>query len=77
MLIKIIGVLVFTFLVNLPFGWWRQGLKKFGIGWFIAIHLPIPLVILLRITLDIPYVAVPLVILTAIVGQLVGGKFRH
>lgn len=74
---KILLVLAFTFVVNLPFGWWRQGLKKFSLGWWLAIHLPIPLVIALRITVGIPYATVPLVIAAAVVGQLAGGRFRR
>ena len=73
---KILLVLAFTFVVNLPFGWWRQGLRKFSLAWWLAIHLPIPLVIALRISLKIPYATVPLVIAAAVVGQWVGGRFR-
>lgn len=75
--IKILLVLAFAFVVNLPFGWWRQGLRKFSIPWWLAIHLPIPLVIVLRISLKIPYATVPLVIASAVGGQLVGGRFRQ
>ena len=75
MLTKIILVLLATFIVNLPFGWWRQGFRKFSLPWWIAIHLPIPLVIALRITLKIPYATVPLVIAAAVLGQAVGGRF--
>ncbi len=73
---KILLVLLFTFLINLPFGWWRQGFRKFSLPWWVAIHLPIPLVIALRITLKIPYATVPLVIAAAVLGQVVGGRFR-
>ena len=69
-------VLLFTFVLNLPFGWWRKGLRKLSLLWFLAIHLPIPLVIALRITLGISYAAIPAVIISAILGQVVGGKFR-
>lgn len=73
---QLIGVLLFTFLINLPFGYWRQGLKKLSVMWFVAIHLPIPLVIALRIGLGIPYASVPFIIAIAIGGQWVGGRFR-
>ncbi len=73
---KLLLVLLFALIVNLPFGYWRQGLRKFSIPWWLAIHLPIPLVILLRISLGIPYATVPLVIGSAVVGQIVGGRFR-
>lgn len=73
---KVIFVLFFTTLINLPFGYWRRGLKKFSFPWFLAIHLPIPLVVAFRIGLGIPYTTVPLVIGSAVVGQWVGGRFR-
>ncbi len=73
---KLILVLVFTVLINLPFGYWREGLRKFSLPWWLAIHLPIPLVIALRIGLNIPYATVPLVIGAAVIGQWQGGRFR-
>lgn len=76
MLTKLILVLIFTVVINLPFGWWRQGLRKFSLPWWLAIHLPIPLVIALRVGLNIPYATVPLVIGAAVVGQMIGGRFR-
>jgi hypothetical protein len=76
MLIKVLLVLAATFVVNLPFGWWRKGFRKFSAPWWVAIHLPIPLVIALRITLKIPYAVVPLVIAAAVLGQAAGGRFR-
>ena len=36
-------------LVNIPFGYWRASVKKFSLQWFLAIHIPVPIVILLRI----------------------------
>ena len=27
-----------TFVINLPFGYWRQGLRKLSPAWFVAIH---------------------------------------
>lgn len=76
MLTKLILVLIFTVVINLPFGWWRQGLRKFSLPWWLAIHLPIPLVIILRVGLKIPYATVPLVIGAAVAGQFIGGRLR-
>jgi hypothetical protein len=76
MVAKLALVLLFTVLINLPFGYWRQGLRKFSLPWLAAIHLPIPLVIALRIGLGIPYATVPLVIAAAVAGQWAGGRFR-
>lgn len=37
------------FLINLPFGYWRAHTRRFSWQWYLAIHLPIPFVILLRV----------------------------
>jgi len=39
------GVIV----INLPFGYWRANVRKFSAGWFLAVHGPVPAVVLLRI----------------------------
>lgn len=31
-----------TFLVNVPFGYWRAGVRKFSPAWFVAIHAAVP-----------------------------------
>ncbi len=76
MLTKLFLVLLVTFVLNLPFGAWRQGFRKFSLPWWLAIHLPIPLVIAFRIGLGIPYATVPLVIGAAVLGQWVGGRLK-
>jgi len=75
--IKVFTVLALTTILNLPFGYWRQGLKKFSWPWWLAIHLPIPIVIAFRIGLGIPYATVPFVILAAVAGQWAGGRLRQ
>ena len=79
MMPKLLLVLAFALLLNLPFGYWRQGLRKLSVPWFLAIHLPIPFIIAFRIAMKLPlpwYGTVPLVIGSAVAGQLVGGRFR-
>ena len=36
-------------LVNLPFGWWRGRVRRFSLQWFLSVHLPVPLVIAVRV----------------------------
>lgn len=74
--LKLTLVLLLTVVINLPFGYWRQGLKKFTLPWWLAIHLPIPLIVAFRIGLGIPYSTVPLVIASAVAGQWIGGRMR-
>ncbi|MDH4128003.1 MAG: hypothetical protein OEV44_04570, partial [Spirochaetota bacterium] len=42
--------------------------------WWVILHSPIPFIIFLRITLDIEYYYIPIVILVAVLGQLIGSR---
>lgn len=63
-------------ILNLPFGYWRQGTRKFSWQWFLAIHLPVPLIFLARITSGVSWEAIPFIIAIALAGQLAGGMIR-
>ena len=73
---KVALVLLITFLVNLPFGWLRRNEKKFSFKWILYIHLPIPLIIGLRIWLKINPWFIPLIIAVAVVGQAIGTRLK-
>ena len=68
------GLVLFTFVVNLPFGRLRAGVRKFSFKWILYIHLPVPLVIALRILTHCPYWVIPILIASAVLGQWVGGR---
>ena len=44
----LIWVTVFVFIFNIPFGYWRVNVKKFGWQWVLAVHIPVPFIIALR-----------------------------
>ncbi|MEA3460829.1 MAG: hypothetical protein U9R49_03045 [Bacteroidota bacterium] len=46
-LLVIISILVF--LLNIPFGYWRANVKRFSTEWFLAIHIPVPIIVALRL----------------------------
>ena len=76
----IIGLIV-TFLVNIPFGFWRAHAKRTGnkIEWALAVHLPVPLVVLMRYLAGLSWNAsgAPMVlvfVLAYFLGQRTGGK---
>lgn len=73
---KIMLILIATFLLNLPFGWLRRNERKFSFKWFLYIHLPIPLIIVLRIWLGINPWFIPLVIAVAVAGQALGARLK-
>ncbi len=76
----IIGLIV-TFIVNIPFGFWRAHAKRTGnrIEWILAVHLPVPLVILMRYLAGLSWnlEGAPLIlifVLAYFLGQRTGGK---
>lgn len=72
--LTLVGLLIFTLLLNLPFGYLRARSRKYSIPWFLYIHLPIPIIIFLRLTFGFSWKAIPFVVLAAVAGQLTGGK---
>lgn len=70
-----LGILIF----NLPFGYWRASEPKFSRGWMLAVHLPVPVVIAVRILAGIGWqpITFPLFIGSFFFGQLLGGMIRN
>ncbi len=75
-LIKIIADTLLIFLINLPFGYLRGKQKKLSFKWFLYIHLPVPLVVLVRILSHIGFAlyTYPLFVGAFFMGQLLGKK---
>lgn len=65
--------------LNLPFGYWRAGLRKLSAGWFLAIHAPVPLVVALRWGLGLPFrwSTLPLFVAAYFTGQALGTRLRR
>jgi len=74
---KIALVALLVFIINLPFGALRARERKYSFKWFLYIHLPIPLVVFLRIYSDIGFAlyTYPILIAAFFGGQLAGRKF--
>ena len=70
-------LLLIVFLFNLPFGYIRSKSAKFSRRWMIAIHIPVPFVFLLRVFSGLNWTAIPLLVLSDIAGQIVGGKLNR
>ena len=65
-----------VFFINLICGYWRVQTKKFSIRWLIAVHLPIPFVIFLRVVSGIGWqlLTFPVFVVMYFAGQYLGGK---
>ena len=69
---------ILIFLLNIPFGYWRGHVKKFSRQWFFAVHLPVPVVILIRIYSHVgfQFYTYPILIGAFFLGQFTGGKVK-
>jgi len=76
---KVAIVTLLVFLVNLPFGMWRARQVSKSPKWFLAIHLPIPIVIFLRIYSGMGFqlYTYPILVTAFFLGQFLGGKIKY
>lgn len=72
----IILIFFFAFLMNLFFGYLRKKTRKFSLKWFLCIHLPIPFIFLARVSFNINYMYIPIFLVAAVAGQILGGKIE-
>jgi hypothetical protein len=72
-------VAVIVLLLNIPFGYWRGQAQSYSRQWFFAIHLPVPLVIVIRIAsgLGWQFITFPVMIAAFFAGQLVGSTLHN
>jgi hypothetical protein len=71
------GLLVLAFLISIPCGYIRESFRKYSLMWFVLIHLPIPLVVHMRMMAGFSWRVVPLTLGGAIAGQIVGGWYKR
>ena len=66
-------------LINLPFGFWRAGARRFTLSWFLAVHAPVPLVVGLRVVAGLGWRLSTFLFLAGafLAGQLLGGRLRQ
>ncbi len=65
-----------TLIINLPFGYVRGGFRKLSFWWFVAIHAPVPLVIIIRKfhDLKLTWGLAPFLLGSFFLGQFLGRK---
>ncbi len=65
---------IIVLLFNVPFGYWRSNVKKFSLQWILAIHLPVPFVILLRLygNIGFEFITYPILVGAFFSGQFLG-----
>jgi hypothetical protein len=77
--LRLLIVAVIVFIINFPFGYWRDTVKKFSLYWFLAVHLPVPLVVLVRIysNLGFQLISYPVVVGAFFLGQYAGARLHR
>lgn len=67
-------VAIGVFILNAPFGYWRAGAKTFSLRWFLGIHLPVPIVVAMRLLSGLGWSlgSFPVLIGAYFTGQFVG-----
>ena len=72
----LLGVAIF--LLNVPFGYWRAGSRKLSLPWFLAVHLPVPAIIGLRLLTGIgfQFATLPITVGAFALGQFLGGRLQ-
>jgi len=78
-MVELLVLLSAIVLINLPFGYWREGVRKFSAAWFVAVHAAVPMIVLLRMALDIEWrlVNLPFMVAAYLSGQTIGSRMRR
>jgi hypothetical protein len=72
----IAAIFAFTLLLNLPFGYARARARKYSLRWFLYIHAPIPFIFIARTLSHIQIIYIPIFVIAAVMGQILGGKLE-
>lgn len=70
------GLVALALSVNVPLGYLRSRTRPLSWPWFLYVHISIPLIAACRILAGFGFRVVPLLVLSAVVGQLLGGRIR-
>lgn len=75
-LLILLSVTAAALILNLPFGYLRASSKRFSFKWLLYIHLPVPFIFVLRNMAGLTYKIIPVIVVGAVVGQILGGRFN-
>jgi len=74
-MIHLLIISALVFVIVIPFGYWRSNVKKLSLQWFLAIHIPVTLIIAIRIASGIGFAWYTYIFLVTafFLGQKAGG----
>jgi hypothetical protein len=73
----LLAVALSVAVVNIPFGYLRQGYPPYSYGWFFYAHITVSAVIYLRVKTGYSWKLLPVILCFAIAGQLIGGRYKR
>ena len=78
-MIRLIVICIVIIFINIPFGYWRANVKKFSIQWVLAVHIPVPIIIAIRILTEIGFIWYTYIFLVTafFIGQKIGSIIYH
>jgi hypothetical protein len=73
---RLILIASVVYVLNIPFGYWRENVRKFSLQWALSIHVPIPIIVIIRIYSGIgfKFITYPILVGAFILGQLTGSR---
>ena len=76
--LRLLAVAAATLALNLPFGFWRAGLRKFSPAWFLAVHATVPVIVGMRLAAGLGWrlSTFPVLVGAFFGGQFIGGRIR-
>lgn len=74
LLVRMVVVFATVVLVTLPFGFYRAYTRKLSLRWFLAIHVPVVFVFLVRFESHLSYAFIPFTCLAFAIAQILGTR---
>jgi hypothetical protein len=77
-MLSLLLVSLVVIILNIPFGYWRTNVKNYSFQWFLAVHIPVPFIVALRIFSDIGFSGYTYLFLVSafFIGQKVGSAIH-
>ncbi len=72
-ILSLIGLILLAIVINVPLGYLRQNCRKFSLAWYFYVHISIPVIIYLRLKGGFSWRFIPLTLMGAFAGQVIGG----
>lgn len=76
-IILVIGLVALALIISIPCGYAREYFPKFSLMWWVLIHLPIPLIVFLRIKAGLNWHFIPLTLGSSVAGQILGATINR